>query len=119
MRRVIAILLLSFLPFQFVWAAVDGHNAHGTQNIGHHEHTQYGAADIHAAAADTAGASDAGAVTSDADCAHCHCSCAGIFHLMALASDVVPNLPPRPAPEVTGGAHASARPERPQWLSLA
>ena len=116
MHRVIAFLLLSFLSFQPVWAAVSSHAEHEKQHVAHHQLAQHAEADIGACASDAAGTeSDSG----EADCGHCHCSCAGFSQLLQLTSGGLPHVHPRPALDAASGAHASARPERPQWLHLA
>jgi len=118
MRRFIAILLLSFLSIQSVWAAVAAYGEHEMQHLAYHahEHAQHAAADVDLGTGDPAAAAS---VTGDVDCGHCHCSFASIFQRSAMTAGTVPNLHPRPPRELTSGAYASARPERPQWLCLA
>ncbi len=115
MRRIIAILLMSFLSFQSVWAAVGSYEPH-EQHVGHHLHAEHGTVD---ADAGVSGSDGAASSSNDLDCGHCHCSCASILQRTPSTSADVPNLHPRPALEASSGAHASARPERPQWLCLA
>lgn len=134
MRRILAIVLLAFLPFQFSWAAVASYCGHETQagveHFGHHDHDHQ----HHADASDGAGLdanpttipdvnSDAGDGKAlgamDLDCGHCHGTCSAMLTLpMGLPGALSTALPSVTLDE-TGGAHAPTRPERPQWLPLA
>lgn len=128
MRRILAILLLAVLPFQFSWAAVASYCEHETQvgawHFGHHDH-QHGTAASDAGGLDSSfgvnldvGNSKAPAAM-DVDCGQCH----GISSMMlSLPSTVLGSLstaPPTATLDESGGAYAPTRPERPQWLPLA
>ena len=123
MRRFIALVLLALLPLQFSWAAVAtvcANEAGGTGHFGHHEHHHAGEA-AHGAEPPADGDAPVGTTpgTVDADCGHCHGTCS----VMLMRQPVLPELsaaaPRGAAPPERGGAHAPARPERPQWRALA
>ena len=115
MRRLFALLLIAFLPFQATWAAAAAYCQHETgtaaqAHFGHHEH-------VHADTGDNGGAKKA----VHADCAVCHMialqavlggtpemSGAGIAHDAQF-----PSLP------VFLAAAPVSLPERPQWRALA
>lgn len=118
-HRLIAIILLAFMPLQFSWAAVESYcaleAAAEVEHFGHHEHLQQVVDAVDGAAtADTSAAA-----TPDTDCSHCHCHCPAMLGDAAAARHKVSNARPSAALDADGRAHASARPERPQWLRLA
>ena len=120
MRRLIAIILLTLLPFQFTWAAVAAYCGHEsdamTQHFGHHEHQHQADADVSQVDDDTAGKTLSG---SDLDCGHCHGSCSG---MPAPLNGVMPlAVASHPVTPVEGIVRTLTHspPERPQWAPLA
>ncbi len=123
-RRFLAIVLLVFMPLQFSWAEVETYCALEAQaqveHFGYHEHLQQVVDAVDTAdTADVADTSTAAAATSDTDCSHCHCHCPAMLGDAAGAHQKPSNARPSAALDAAGRAHASARPERPQWLRLA
>jgi hypothetical protein len=122
-RRFLAIVLLAMLPLQFSWAAVASyceHETQGTGHFGHHEHEHHADAGPNAepaAEADAPGDKAPGAM--DLDCGHCHGQCSVMPTLSAKIPGTLSTAPPSAFANEAGGAHAPARPERPQWLRLA
>ncbi len=124
MRRILVIVLLALLPLQFSWAAVASYCGHetvaGAGHLGHHAHAHHadtGAKFNPVADEDAKGDQVSGAVHPD--CVHCHGSCGVMPNLSSALPAVLSTAPPRATLDETGGAHAPARPERPQWLTLA
>lgn len=123
MRRFLAIVLLALLPFQFSWAAAASYCEHETQgdgHFGHHEHqhcADAGAVGELVADADARGDKASGAM--DLDCGNCHGQCSVMLTLSAKVPGTLSTAPPSASTNEAGGAHAPARPERPQWLRLA
>jgi hypothetical protein len=123
LRRILAIVLLAMLPFQFSWAAVASYCEHEAQDaghFGHHQHEHRADADPSAeavAATDPQADKAPGAV--DLDCGHCHGQCSVMPTLTAKLSGTLSTAPPNASTNEAGGAHAPSRPERPQWLRLA
>ena len=128
MRRILAIILLALLPFQFTWAAVASYCGHETQaaveHFGHHQHKHH--ADVGdnaepdaelAASADVQGDKAPGAM--DLDCGHCHGTCSAMLTLPAALPGFLSTAHPSAILEEAEGAYAPTRPERPQWLPLA
>jgi hypothetical protein len=120
MRRWLAILMLTLLPFQFSWAAVAAYCGHETgrhaQHLGHHEHQHTGQA---GAEKDMAEADPSAPAGLDFDCGHCHGTCAS---LPAPAGDMAAlTLVSHPVTPGEGNVRTLAQspPERPQWLPLA
>jgi hypothetical protein len=76
-RRLIVILMLSLLPFQFVWGAAASYCQHeqgaGVSHFGHHVHKHQGKA-LKAAGESTPDNKNT-AAGDDPDCATCHLSC--------------------------------------------
>ena len=123
MRRFLAIVLLAMLPLQFSWAAVASyceHETQGTGHFGHHEHEHHGDAGPHAEpAADADASGDKAPGAMDLDCGHCHGQCSVMPTLSATVPGTLSTAPPSASANEASGAHAPARPERPQWLRLA
>jgi hypothetical protein len=127
-RRILAIVLLALLPFQFTWAAVASYCGHETQaaveHFGHHEHEHHADlggdaepdADL-AANADVQGDKAPGAM--DLDCGHCHGTCSAMLTLPSALPCLLSAAHPSAILEEAEGAYAPTRPERPQWLPLA
>lgn len=119
-RRLLAIVLLVLLPLQFSWAAVASYCEHETSvddgHLGHHEHPHHRDA---APDADSDRTADSTAGTIDVDCGHCHGHCTGLLALPDGVPGGLTTAPPRASADEAGGAHAPARPERPQWAVLA
>lgn len=122
MRRFLMFLLLAWLPLQSSWAVAAAYCAHESnpaqvQHVGHHEH-HHGTA----AAADD-GAHDASSKTGlsvgDFDCGCCHGACSGLLAASQPLSLTFTALPPLRAVADHEVAAPAARPERPQWASLA
>ncbi len=128
MRRILAIVLLALLPFQFTWAAVASYCGHETQaavkHFGHHEHEHHADvggdaepdADL-AANADVQGDKAPGAM--DLDCGHCHGTCSAMLTLPSALPGLLSAAHPSAILEEAESAYALTRPERPQWLPLA
>ncbi|MBC8055811.1 MAG: hypothetical protein H7Y61_04480 [Rhizobiales bacterium] len=123
MRRLLAILLLMFLPLQFGWAAVEPYCVDDVR--AEVEHAVHNAHPQHADAASATDADGAGlaAKTDCNDCADCHCHCHGHCTGILCSACVVTDRPPTVAPSAVlhapGRAHAQTRPERPQWARFA
>lgn len=119
-RRFLAIVLLALLPLQFSWAAVASYCEHeatvDAEHLGHHEHPHHGDT---APDADSDHAADTTAGTIDVDCGHCHGHCTGLLTLSDGWPGGLSTAAPRASADEAGGAHAPARPERPQWVPLA
>lgn len=119
-RRILAIVLLALLPLQFSWAAVASYCEHeasvGAGHLGHHEHPQHGAAPVDV---DNDHSDDPAAGSPDVDCGHCHGHSTGLPALPEGLPAGVSTVAPRASADEAGGAHAPARPERPQWAPLA
>lgn len=127
MRRLLTIVLLALLPFQFSWAAIASYcehesNAGQAQHLGHHEHPSH----AHSSApADTDidididSVQDKAAAAMDADCGHCHGHCAGMLFAQDPAACGVESVRPDAAVQATLNALAPTPPERPQWVALA
>jgi hypothetical protein len=115
-RRFLALFLLLLLPLQFSWAAVEAYCAHEERL----EAAQAGRHAQHADADAAAAASDVGA-TSDTGCDSCHCHghCTGILSSVRAIEPHPSGARPSATLADTDGAHAPARPERPQWAPLA
>jgi hypothetical protein len=128
MRRWLAILMLTFLPFQFSWAAVAVYCGHeskaqsrteaqtSTQHVGHHDHQHLGNVGT-SQPSDPAGQNTA--ANFDFDCGHCHGSCCSMPALVGITTPIAATSRP---PVLTPGAVrtlAQSPPERPQWLHLA
>lgn len=123
MRRFLAIVLLAMLPLQFSWAAVASyceHETQGTGHFGHHEHEHHADAGPNAEPATDADApGDKAPGAMDLDCGHCHGQCSVMPTLSAKIPGTLSTAPPSASANEASGAHAPARPERPQWLRLA
>ncbi|HAY11619.1 MAG TPA: hypothetical protein DCY18_17090 [Thauera sp.] len=123
MRRFLAIVLLAMLPLQFSWAAVASyceHETQGTGHFGHHEHEHHADAGPNAEPAPEADApGDKAPGAMDLDCGHCHGQCSVMPTLQAKVPVTLSTAPPSASANEASGAHAPARPERPQWLRLA
>jgi hypothetical protein len=127
-RRILAIVLLALLPFQFTWAAVTSYCGHETQaaveHFGHHEHAHHADvgsnaerdADL-AASADVQGDKAPGAM--DLDCGNCHGTCSAMLTLPSALPGLLSTAHPSAILEESEGAYTPTRPERPQWLPLA
>ena len=119
MRRLIAVLMLALLPFQFSWSAVAAYCMHESstsqsQHLGHHEHQ-------HEAKGGNGQAekSSQGADAFDVDCSVCHGAGIG-----ALSWSVEkPTFSHDGRVECSPGhsllAVTPTPPERPQWSVLA
>jgi hypothetical protein len=124
-RRILAILVLVMLPLQFSWGAVAVYCEHETQGAGHfghheHQHNAVTETDPHAdPASDTGATGDKAPGAVDLDCGHCHGQCSITLALPAEPPGALSTAPPGASASEAGGAHAPARPERPQWLRLA
>jgi hypothetical protein len=129
-RRILAIVLLALLPLQFSWAAVASYCGHeeqaGAAHFGHHQHQHQHHADTGDnaeplaaldATADAAGDKAPGAM--DLDCGHCHGFCSVVPALNPGVPEALSTAHPSATLDEAGGAHAPARPERPQWPLLA
>lgn len=124
MRRFLALFLLLLLPLQFSWAAVESYCEHEERVEAAQvaKHVQHAHADIAAAAADADAGTGTGMDTSiDTGCDSCHCHghFTGISNRVRAVEPHPSNARPTAALADTGGAHAPARPERPQWAPLA
>ena len=119
MRRLIAVLMLALLPFQFSWSAVAAYCMHESstsqsQHLGHHEHQ-------HEAKGGNGQAekSSQGAGAFDVDCSVCHG--AGIGALSW--SDAKPAFSHDSRVESSPGQRLLAvtptPPDRPHWSVLA
>jgi hypothetical protein len=121
-RRILAIVLLAFLPFQFSWAAVASYCGHeepvGAAHFGHHAHQHHAepGADLETAAEAT-GDKAPGAI--DLDCGHCHGTCSAMPALPAVLPGALSTAHPGATVDAACGAHAPTRPERPKWRPLA
>lgn len=77
MRRFIIILMLSLLPFQFVWAAAASYCQHeqsaGTSHFGHHFHKHHGK--LLKSSAESSPDKKLNVADDDLDCACCHLAC--------------------------------------------
>jgi len=122
-RRFLAIVLLAMLPLQLSWAAVASyceHETQGTGHFGHHEHQHHTDAGSDAGpVADAEAQGDKASGAMDLDCGHCHGQCGVMLTLPARLPGSLSTAPPTATIDEAGGAHAPARPERPQWLPLA
>ena len=119
MRRLIAVLLLALLPFQFSWSAVAAYCMHESstaqaQHVGHHEHKHEAKSGI-----DQAEKSGQGANAFDVDWSVCHG--AGIGALSW--SDAKQALSHDSRVQSPSGERLLAvtpiPPDRPQWSVLA
>lgn len=121
-RRLLAIALLALLPLQFSWAAVAAYCEHeaavGAGHPGHHEHAHHGDASLDA---DSDRSANSTAGSGDVECSHCHCHghCNGLLTLPDGLPGGLSTAPPSASADEAEGAHAPARPERPQWAPLA
>jgi hypothetical protein len=118
MRRWLAILLLTLLPFQFTWAVASsycGHETGSTQSrhLGHHDHQHV---DHHDGSPSSAEKLPGAA---DPDCLNCHGQIAALPNLAlpATASEAATRLGSADSPLFA--ARAPDRPERPQWARFA
>ncbi len=115
-RRLLAIVLLALLPLQFSWAAVASYCEHetsvGAGHVCHHEHPHQANVDDGCPEGPATGA-------GDVDCGHCHGHCTGLLGLPESLSGDRSTATLHTSPDEAGGAHAPARPERPQWAPLA
>ena len=120
MRRFLALFLLLLLPLQFSWAAVESYCEHEERAEAAQlaQHVQHADADTAAAAAD-AGTSMDTSVDTGCDSCHCHGHFTGISNRVRAVEPHPSSTRPTAALADTGGAHAPARPERPQWAALA
>lgn len=128
MRRLIALLLLAIMPFQFGWAAAAAYCGHEATAqacyFGHHDHQHRdgpqaggpgpsGAAS--AAAATTVDAVQSAPATVDGDCSQCHFSALKVLATADVASH------PEAVQSAQGLDHqrlrsrAQDRLERPKW----
>ena len=126
-HRIFAIVLLTFLPLQFSWAAVGSYCGHETQagveHFGHHDHQHHASSDrveLDANVDVTLDIVDGKAPGAlDLDCGHCHGTCSMMLNLLSALPGALSTAPPIASLDGSGGAHAPTRPERPQWLPLA
>ena len=119
MHRLLAVLMLVLLPFQFSWAAVASYCMHErtsaqAQHVGHHEH-KHETADLPNKAEQGLQAAD----TFDVDCCLCHGLGIGVTHFfVSMKAPTVPaSVVIQSALPLSGIAQSP--PERPQWRSLA
>jgi hypothetical protein len=130
MRKHFALFLLLLLTFQLSWAAVAPYCGHEREvvsgHFGHHEHHHHSQAEGDSdgmtfadskATADLQADKVPGAI--DLDCGQCHGNCSVMWSVPTYLPATVSVEPPRATIDVTSGAHAATRPERPQWLPLA
>lgn len=123
MRRWLAILLLVLLPAQATWAVVAGYCVHkpggAASHFGHHDHASHSHAPTLPDAPGTPGANNDATTGASNDCGHCHGQYAGmLIGIEPLQLDRCPAAS-APASDESWAAHTAARPERPQWMSLA
>lgn len=137
MHRVLAIVLLAMLPFQFSWAAVAsyyGHEQAGAGHFGHHAHehghghghehehptdTGTEAEPVADLAASSAVQGDKAPGAMDLDCGNCHGTCSVMLTAASGVPGELATAHPRATLDEAGAAHAPTRPERPQWPPLA
>jgi hypothetical protein len=125
MRRVAAIFLLMLFSLQSVWVAAAPYCQHeettGLAHVGHHshDHHRHAAGEADSAGKDTASSQDQSSSLEHADCHVFHAGCSPL-------SEVGFNFQRRPSSdqlrieaEKALPSPLSARPERPQWPSLA
>lgn len=117
MRRLIVILMLTLLPFQFVWAAAASYCQHeqgtGTTHFGHHLHKHHGK--VLKTSAESSSAKKLNAADDDLDCACCHLAC------LSPVSQAVPTVVAGPAQTTVSSASCElplslpSAIERPNW----
>lgn len=119
MRRLIAVLMLALLPFQFSWSAVAAYCMHErvaaqVQHVGHHEH-QHEAQST----ADTADKNGQSAGQFDLDCWVCHGTGTSALHVAPARQDNSRDAGVGAQPNARLTGVTSAPPDRPQWPVLA
>jgi hypothetical protein len=113
MRRWIAILLLTLLPFQFSWSAAAVHCEHETgaaaQHFGHHFHSHTSTAKGQHESSST--------LKADGDCPECAHLANSVPLPAAMPVVRVPASRDPPATVVAGSPPSAppSRPERPNW----
>jgi len=113
MRRWIALLLLTLLPFQLCWSAAAVYCEHESgaagQHFGHHVH-------VHKTTANSADAGSTG-VQADKDCPACaHLGSGGALPpAMPVVQVDTPHGTPATLVAITPPSAPPARPERPNW----
>lgn len=121
MRRILVVLLLSLLPFQFVWGAAAGYCLHeqgaGVKHFGHHAH-KHQSKGLKVAGESTA---DKKNVTcdDDPDCPGCHLTCVSPVMGAAALFSPEPGASPRAAPSNEQPAYIPSAIERPNWTLAA
>ncbi len=112
MRKVLLILLLFALPFQYSWAAAAAYCQHGTTHathFGHHSHQHV------AQAGEAADKSEEKAKMAalDDDCGYCHLSCQLTPTPADPAVSAGPALIPTVLPPTAFSSHFPEGPKRP------
>lgn len=118
MRKLLLILLMFVIPYQFAWAGAASYCSHevdapGKMHFGHHQH-------IHSVCKTDGKSSPEKKLADDKDCGSCnlHASLSYVAHLtssVAMPHSLEAALGP-PMPKLSPPFSA---PERPQWLRLA
>lgn len=118
MRKLLLIMLMFVIPYQFAWAGAAAYCSHesdatGTPHFGHHQH-------VHATCKADTKASQGKKLTDDRDCGSCNLNASlnyltdatqftAVLHSFEAAlSPPIPKIPP-----------PFAAPERPQWRRFA
>lgn len=120
-RRFIVILMLSLLPFQFVWGAAASYCQHGqgagVSHFGHHVHKHQGKA-LKAAGESTPDNRNT-AAGDDTDCATCHLSCVSPMMTTAMWFSSEVAEPMLAAPSSAQPGYIPSVIERPNWILAA
>lgn len=122
MKRLVLILIMLIVPLQSVWAAVSAYCAHeadaATGHFGHHSH-QHGALKADAESDQDSSAGKVIDKDKDNDCGLCHLGHGSFLNTQTRLGLVDANASPILSTQRLGLSDITARPERPNWPSLA
>jgi hypothetical protein len=115
-RRLVALLLLVFLPLQFGWAAAAPYCQHEAdsqvQHFGHHGHQHHDAADESSTDGKLSG-------DVDSDCSACHAGAAAVLVGLVFLTGPSGAHDPVDAYRFSLASSPATLPERPNWSALA
>ncbi len=122
MSRLLIIILLLWLPFQFAWGAAATYCQHeqaaGVSHFGHHDHKHQGKS--LQCTGDATPDKKPSIADEDPDCDYCHISCAQ--PLMPMSLDCQIEAAPHAVPGTFAQGHSPHVPdqiERPKWTLAA
>jgi hypothetical protein len=120
--RLLIIVLLLWLPFQFAWGAAASYCQHeqgaGVSHFGHHSHKHKGKS--LQCAGDATPDKKTSIAGEDLDCDYCHISCAQPLVPVSFGCDIELALHIVPSTFVTGHSpHIPDLIERPKWTLAA